>query len=156
MPTDSLINDGKLFVEHKQIETRMSEASGTNDTIDRNRSTYATSPTMQNQFTTATDELTPLSASDAVHTSLNSHKTSAVTTTTSATSSAAKLPHKRVKRLHAFRPLFVYRQEQVERQRIYERQYQRRKAASKTDNKILSPSKNCRNCCCCNDQHRRN
>lgn len=51
--------------------------------------------------------------------------------------------HKRVKRVHVFRPLFVYRQEKIERQRIIEQR--------KLQNRRVDKVKEHKNQCCkCN------
>lgn len=134
MPIDPKISDGKTFVE-QLLETEAGIVSGTNDTINDDRTST------QNQSTPTTDKSSQ-STLNVFQTSRNSNETS------------AELPRKRVKRIHLFRPLFVYRQEQVERQRIFEQQAQRRKAASKTNNTILTSTENCKPCCCCHD-HRR-
>lgn len=59
--------------------------------------------------------------------------------------------HKRVKRLHVFRPLFVYRQEKIERQRIIENRKFRNRNANNVNNEIHRKSTgpcNCKcNCC---------
>lgn len=68
-------------------------------------------------------------------------------------SHSALEPHKRVKRVHIFRPLFVYRQENIERQRIIEN----RKFQNRQTNTIkgIEREKN-KQCCTCNcDCHRR-
>lgn len=65
-------------------------------------------------------------------------------------SRSALLPHKRVKRVQIFRPLFVYRQEKVERQRIIEnRKFRNRKINGGIERKNAQPYHNC-NCCACN------
>lgn len=62
-------------------------------------------------------------------------------------------PHKRVKRVHIFRPLFVYRQENIERQRIIEnRKFRNRQI----NNNNGIERENNKKCCTCNcDCHRR-
>lgn len=44
-------------------------------------------------------------------------------------------PHKRVKRVHVFRPLFVYRQEQIKRKRIIEKRKERSRKIKPNGNK---------------------
>lgn len=141
-------------MKYKQNGPRqLSETSAPNDIIDRNNITKATSLTaQQNQFTNATDELSPPSSvSDVVHTSLNPHKVSSAVTTTATTTTTldtANVPHKRVRRVQIFRPLFVYRQQRIEKKRLTDkrRKYQRRKAALKTNNVILTSRKNVNRC----------
>lgn len=55
-------------------------------------------------------------------------------------------PHKRVKRVHVFRPLFVYRQEQIKRKRIIEKRKQRSQKPNADPNRPVQPSKPC-TCC---------
>lgn len=67
-------------------------------------------------------------------------------------------PHKRVKRVHVFRPLFVYRQEQIKRKRIIEKRKQRsRNINNDNNNNYYSPAERqtSKPCTCCN-QCRRN
>lgn len=55
--------------------------------------------------------------------------------------------HKRVKRVHIFRPLFVYRQERIERQRILEN----RKLQNRRVNHVIERKNECcKHCKCCN------
>lgn len=62
-------------------------------------------------------------------------------------SHSALEPHKRVKRVHIFRPLFVYRQENIERQRIIEnRKFRNRQ----TNNSNGIERENKKQCCTCN------
>lgn len=62
-------------------------------------------------------------------------------------SRSALVPHKRVKRVHIFRPLFVYRQEKIERQRIIEnRKFRNRKINGGIERKNAQSYHNC-NCC---------
>lgn len=54
--------------------------------------------------------------------------------------------HKRVKRLHVFRPLFVYRQEQVQRRLIIEnRKFRNRNSQRRRDRQFSTPCP-CHNC----------
>lgn len=55
--------------------------------------------------------------------------------------------HKRVKRLHIFRPLFVYRQEQVKRRRIIEKRKLREQKQNNTSSvdRHTSTAKSCTN-----------
>lgn len=56
-------------------------------------------------------------------------------------------PHERVKRVLVFRPLFVYRQEQIKRKRIIEKRKQR---SQKANNKNLpAESQTLKPCNCC-------
>lgn len=67
----------------------------------------------------------------------------------------SRLPHKRVKRVHVFRPLFVYRQEQIKRKRIVEKRKQR---SRKTHDNSLSAERSTpkpKPCTCCNKCHQR-
>lgn len=65
--------------------------------------------------------------------------------------------HKRVKRLHVFRPLFVYRQEKIERQRIngheihHEKNHDRRKLHDVHGHNQIGHKNNvdCCKCDCC-------
>lgn len=94
LPNDLLIS-GKLFDEKYQqsdISTNHSAYNKTNIIVSNAKS-------RQN----ATDKLTDALPTINTYDSLSSSKT-----------------HKRVKRLHIFRPLFVYRQEQIKRRRIIE------------------------------------
>lgn len=62
--------------------------------------------------------------------------------------------HKRVKRLHVFRPLFVYRQEQVKRRRIIEKRKLRDQTptnSSTNDRPTSTTKKPCTNYLCCYD-----
>lgn len=62
-------------------------------------------------------------------------------------SRSALVPHKRVKRVQIFRPLFVYRQEKIERQRIIEnRKFSNRKINGGIERKNAQPYHNCK-CC---------
>lgn len=61
-------------------------------------------------------------------------------------------PHKRVKRVHIFRPLFVYRQEKIERQRIIDnRKFQNRQT---NNNNEIERENNEQRCSCNCDCHR--
>lgn len=55
----------------------------------------------------------------------NQHSVSNFSPDLIADSRSSNEPHKRVKRVQVFRPLFVYRQEQIQRKRIIERRNQR-------------------------------
>lgn len=58
--------------------------------------------------------------------------------------------HKRVKRLHVFRPLFVYRQEKIERQRILdERKFRTQKINNRKINNEIQRRKESNPCCDC-------
>lgn len=63
-------------------------------------------------------------------------------------------PHKRVKRVLVFRPLFVYRQEQIKRKRIIEKRKQRSRKM-KNDNYLSAERQPTKPCTCC-DKCRRN
>lgn len=58
-------------------------------------------------------------------------------------------PHKRVKRVHVFRPLFVYRQEQIKRKRIIEKRREHsRKTKANPNAPTERPAPN-QKCTCC-------
>ena len=61
-------------------------------------------------------------------------------------------PHKRVKRVHVFRPLFVYRQEQIKRKRIFEKRKER--SQQNKQNHLPDKSQKPQPCMCCNQCHR--
>lgn len=71
-------------------------------------------------------------------------------------SRSSLIPHKRVKRLHIFRPLFVYRQEKIKRQRIIgNREFRNRKVNIGINQNSGLAKNSCSNCdTCCNSRRR--
>lgn len=59
--------------------------------------------------------------------------------------------HKRVKRVYVFRPLFVYRQEQVKRRRIIEKRKLRSRKLDKDSTIEHHTVKPCKNYSCCDN-----
>lgn len=59
-------------------------------------------------------------------------------------------PHKRVKRVHVFRPLFVYRQEQIKQKRIIEKRKQRSRKTKNNNNYSPAERSTAKPCTCCN------
>lgn len=97
--------------------------------------------------TNATDPSIPLLDVDALFNSFNIPNNSNVI-------NSSYVPHKRVKRIHIFRPLFVYRQEKVRRQRIEnERKFHNRKSNNgifkKKQNEYYYGDDHTKPCCCC-------
>lgn len=69
-------------------------------------------------------------------------------------SQSSSQAHKRVKRLHVFRPLFVYRQEKIERQRIIEQRKLRNRQFNnqkKDTNRRQDAKAGCNCDCDCNN-----
>lgn len=110
LPSDSLIS-GKLLDDKYQQNDVLTSNNNSSDHINNANIHISNATHAKSRINSTTDEF-----SDAQqHLSLSTNDLS-----------TSRMIHQRVKRIHVFRPLFVYRQEQIKRRRIYERRLRNR------------------------------